>query len=156
AEILSGPAAAHLSALAAHNDAPGTIKAVLSSPAAGALRWLFLMYLTSAADADQLARTRGLARLRRLEVPWLRCPPGALRRLPAADWFAGLRRAWAGLTDENEAVAVTALARLPELHTLELQAATPTGLAAFAGRGRFPALGRLFLRSGRLRGEGAV
>jgi uncharacterized protein (TIGR02996 family) len=156
AEILSSPAAAHLSALSAPNDTAGTVDAILASPAAGALRWLDLTYLTSAADVDRLARTRGLTRMLRLEVSWLECPPAALRRLTAADWFAGLRRITTRLRGENEAAGVADLARLPELHTLELEGVTAEGMAAFAGRGRFPALGRLFVQAGRLRGAGAA
>jgi uncharacterized protein (TIGR02996 family) len=153
--ILGSPAAAHLSALAAGADMPGTVAAIPSSPTAPALRWLQLEDVDSAADADQLARATALRRLRRFEGR-LDCPPAALRRLTAADWFGRLRRAAIGLPPETAGLGVAALAKLPDLHTLEI-GVPREGLAAFAGRGRFPALGRLVLSGNiHLAGEGAA
>jgi uncharacterized protein (TIGR02996 family) len=152
--ILGCPAAAHLSALTARNDTPDTVAAILSSPAAPSLRWLHLERLDSAADADQLARG-ALGRLRQFDGP-LDCPPAALRRLTAADWLGRLRRACVGLPPETAGLGVAALAKLPDLHTLEI-GVPREGLAAFAGRGRFPAVGRLVLSGNiHLAGEGAV
>jgi uncharacterized protein (TIGR02996 family) len=162
AEPLSSPAAAHLTALSVMNDPVeerqpvGAVETILSSAAAPGLDWLHLMHLHSTADVNRLAGAKALGRVRRLEVPWLGCEPAALRRLCAVEWFSHLRRVWVRLTPENAPVGVAGLAKLPELHTLELYHLRPAGLAAFAGRGRFPALGGLLLRGAALRGEGAV
>jgi uncharacterized protein (TIGR02996 family) len=162
AEPLGSLAAAHLTALSVMNDPVeerqpvSAVETILSSAAAPGLKWLHLMHLHSTADANRLAGAKALGRVRRLEVPWLGCKPASLRRLCAAEWFSHLRRVWVRLTPENAAVGVAGLAKLPELHTLELYGPPPRGLTAFAGRGRFPALGGLLLRGGRLRGTGAV
>jgi uncharacterized protein (TIGR02996 family) len=160
-EILSSPAAAHLTALSATNDPvqdgqpASAVQALLSSCSAPGLKWLNLMHLHSTADTNRLARA-ALGRVRRLELPWVTCEPASLHRLCAADWFGRLRRVWVRLAPENAAVGVAGLSRLPELHTLALSELAPAGVAPFAGRGRFPALGGLFLCGTALQGEGAV
>jgi uncharacterized protein (TIGR02996 family) len=156
AVILSSPVAAHLSALAAQIATADAVDTILSSPAAPALRWLHLRFLPRLPPTDRLARVKSLRQLRQFEAHWLRCPPAALRRLIAADWFGRLRRVMTWLPPESAAVGVAGLAKLPDLHTLQLRNLPPEGLGAFAGRGRFPALGRLVLSGTPLHGEGAV
>jgi hypothetical protein len=160
AVTLGSPAAAHLSALSAQVGSANSVDTILASPAAPALRWLHLWIhvkdLPPPAPIDRLAGAKSLGRLRRFEVQWIDCPPAALRRLLAADWFGRLRRVLTWLPPESAALGVAGLAKLPDLHTLELAGLPPEGLAAFAGRGRFPALGRLVLSRTALRGEEAV
>jgi uncharacterized protein (TIGR02996 family) len=161
AEILTSPAAAHLSALSAHNDPAdaegrvGAVEAIVSSPAAHSLRWLALNYLRSTPDVDALAGTMALDRMRRFEVPHLNCEPTAFQRLLAAGWFGRLRRIEVRLSNANGAAGVLGFARLPDLHTLLIRDLGAEGLGALASAGQFPVLGKLSLYR-QLRGEGAA
>jgi uncharacterized protein (TIGR02996 family) len=159
--ILDSPAADRLSALAVDNvpaDASrpvGTVGAIIASPCIHNLRWLELRSLHGSADAVALACAKGFGQLRRLDIPWPNCFPAALARIMEAEWFGRLRRVWFNLHADNAATAAAGLAKLPDLHTLESYDFAAEGAAAFSTAGRFPALGRLFLRSTRLR-DGAA
>jgi uncharacterized protein (TIGR02996 family) len=155
AEILSSPAAAHLSALAVYNapldedETLARIDTIVSSPAAQRLKWLKLDYIDSDARADVLARAKALGRMRRLDVRWL-------KHLRAAPWFGRLRRVEIGLSAENAAAGVVGLAKLPELHTLKLHDFSLLEARAALEKGPFAALGGLSLLFTHLRGDGAA
>jgi uncharacterized protein (TIGR02996 family) len=161
AEILPSPAAVHIHALSADNEPAtagrrrGTVDLIVSSPPAQSLRWLDLHSLGSA-DAQRLAGSNALQRLRRLEIAFLHCRSSALRRLTTAEWFGWLRRIEVRLADENGAAGVSGFGKLPDLHTLELRDLAAEGVAAFAKAGSFRGLGKLSLPRTPLHGEGAV
>lgn len=156
--ILGSPAAAHLSALSCWRMTETDVRApvihsLLSSPASRRLRWLYTNYL-SPEEVTALAGAN-LDRMERFELLPGTPDPVALERLLAADWFGRLRRIRLGLMEDNARLAVTGLAGLPDLHTLESMNLPGEALAAFGQAGLFAALGRLSLHALPLRGRGA-
>jgi hypothetical protein len=159
--ILDSPEVANLVALRADNgmsesDPPiSAVESIVGSSACTSLQWLALGYLT-AADADVLTRPSCRLRLRRFTGHDGQCSAAAVKRLLASDMFLGLHQLRTNLSEQNAVGGMQALARLPELHTLEsLNSAGLWEVAALPRAGRFPALARLALHGTSLRGAGA-
>jgi uncharacterized protein (TIGR02996 family) len=150
ADILDTPAAAHLSALSTFR-----LAGALASPITANLQWLEMTGFLEDDDKKALADADALPRLVRLHAI-LNCPVTTMRRLTRRDWFGRLRRfdgEFFGGGDA-ECLGAAALARLPDLQSLDT-GYTTTFRNALLARGRlFPSLAALRLRG--VRGEAAV
>jgi hypothetical protein len=131
------------------------VESIVGSTACTSLQWLLLGYLT-AGDVDVLTRPSCRLRLRRFTGHDGQCSAAAVKRLLSSDTFLGLHQLRTNFSEENAVGGMQALARLPELHTLEsFNGAGPWEVAALPRAGRFPALARLALHGTSLRGAGA-
>jgi uncharacterized protein (TIGR02996 family) len=123
------------------------IRAVASSAVAPKLERLRLdLYRFARATALEPLVRASLDRLVHFSMPTLYGPTRGVRALAATDWFKRLRSIRVYVSDEplGEAV-VTALAKLPQLESLELESSSTEARALGSPRG-FPALARLDLR----------
>jgi uncharacterized protein (TIGR02996 family) len=149
ARVLAAPGAEALTGLDVCMTTGGdqeAIRAVASSTVAPNLERLHLdLYRFAGSGALAPLARANFARLVHISMPGLDGIPRGVRTLAATDWFKRLRgiRVYVSGAPLGEAV-VAALAKLPQLESLELESTSPEAQALGSQRG-FPALARLNL-----------